>query len=92
MKRGIIEKLDHLKAQIETSAKKIKLLHGKQHALSQAASAMVREYEAGKSDLPSVLKAKRDALGVRASIAAEQAKRLTLIADFNHYFIEGEQN
>ncbi|MFO1243162.1 MAG: TolC family protein [Rickettsiales bacterium] len=89
-KRAVIEKLDHLKAQIETSTKKIELLHSKQHSLSQSASAMVREYEAGKADMPSVLKSKRDALSVRASLAAEKAKRLTLIADFNHYFIEGE--
>lgn len=89
-KRNVIEKLDYLKAQIETSAAKMEMLKNKQNSLNQSASAMVREYEAGKADMPSVLKAKRDALGVRASLAAEKAKRLTLIADFNHYFIEGE--
>ena len=89
-KRSVIEKLNSLKAQIETSAAKIELLNIKQDSLNQSANAMVREYEAGKADMPSVLKAKRDALGIRASLAAEKAKRLTLIADFNHYFIEGE--
>lgn len=89
-KRGVVEKLTHLKAQIETTASKIEVLNKKQDSLNQSASAAVREYEAGKADLPSVLKAKRDALNIRALLAAERAKRLTLIADFNHYFIQGE--
>lgn len=87
-KRQTTERLSLLKAKIETSTKKLALLKSKQDSLDQAASAVLREYEAGKADLPSVLKAKRDALGVRAVMVAERAKRTTLIADFNRYFIE----
>ena len=82
------ERLSLLEAQIETSEKKLKLLKSKQDSLDQAAVAALREYEAGEADLPSVLKAKRDALGVRAVVASERAKRTSLIADFNRYFIE----
>jgi outer membrane protein TolC len=82
------ERLSLLKAQIETSGKKLELLKTKQDSLEQSASAALREYEAGKADLPAVLKAKRDTLSVRVLLAAERAKRTSLIADFNHYFIE----
>jgi outer membrane protein TolC len=82
------ERLSLLKAQIDTSAKKLKLLKSKQDSLDQAAVAALREYEAGEADLASVLKAKRDALGVRAVVASERARRTSLIADFNRYFIE----
>lgn len=87
-KRQTTERLTHLQAQIETSTKKIELLKSKQNSLDQSAGAMLREYEAGKADMPSVLKAKRVALDVRATMAAEKAKRISLIADFNRYFIE----
>ncbi len=87
-RRQVTERLSHLQAQIATSAKKIELLTSKQHSLDQAADAMLREYEAGKADLPAVLKAKRDALGVQAMMAEERAKRISLIADFNRYFIK----
>lgn len=90
VKRQTIERLTHLQAQIATSTKKVALYKDKQNSLSHAASAMVREYEAGKVDMSSVLKTKRDVLSVRSSLAAEKAKRLSLIADFNRYFIEGE--
>lgn len=88
VQRQTTERLSLLRAQIDTSSRKITLLKSKQDSLEQAASAALREYEAGKADLPTVLKAKRDALGVRAVMAAERAKRTSLIADFNRYFIE----
>jgi outer membrane protein, heavy metal efflux system len=88
VERQTVERLSHLRAQIATSAKKLELLKTKQNSLEQSASAALREYEAGKTDLPSVLKAKRDALGVKAILAAERAKRTSLIADFNRFFIE----
>jgi outer membrane protein TolC len=86
VKRQTIERLSHLQAQIVTSTKKVELYKDKQNSLNHASNAIVREYEAGKADMPSVLKAKRNALSVRASLAAEKAKRLSLIADFNRYF------
>ncbi len=88
VERQTTERLSHLRSQIDTSTKKLKLLKTKQDSLEQSAGAALREYEAGKADLPSVLKARRDALGVRAIMAAERAKRTSLIADFNRYFIE----
>lgn len=90
VRRNIIEKLDHLKAQIDTSAEKIKLIENKNTQLGAAASATTREYEAGKADLPMVLKAKREAISARYQLAAEQARHTTLVADFNHYIIQGE--
>lgn len=88
IERRTVEQLSLLKAQIETSGKKLELLKTKQNSLDQSASAALREYEAGKADLPAVLKAKRDTLSVRVLLAAERAKRISLIADFNRYFIE----
>lgn len=88
VERQTTQRLSHLKSQIETSTKKLRLLKSKLDSLEQSAGAALREYEAGKADLPSVLKAKRDALGVLAMTAAERAKRTALIADFNRYFIE----
>ncbi|GIW86376.1 MAG: hypothetical protein KatS3mg108_0700 [Isosphaeraceae bacterium] len=88
VERQTTQRLSYLRAQIETSTQKLKILKTKQDSLEQAAGAALREYEGGKAELPSVLKAKRDALGVRATMAAERAKRTALIADFNRYFIE----
>lgn len=90
IKRNVIEKLDHLKAQIETSNQKIELLKTKNTHLETSAKALTREYEAGKADLAMYLKARRDALSVRISLAQERAKRIALIADFNRYIISGE--
>ena len=91
IKREVIEKLDHLKAQIDTSAQKIELLKTKNSHLGAAASALTREYEAGKADFATYLKATRDALSARISLAQERAKQIALIADFNHYIVQGEQ-
>ena len=90
IKRDVIEKLDHLKAQIDTSAQKITLLKTKDANLATAASALTREYEAGKASFASVLNAKREVLSSRISLAQEHAKRIALIADFNHYIIQGD--
>lgn len=87
MKRQVKEKLDHLKAQIATSEQKIKLLKTKNSHLGAAASALTREYEAGKADLAMYLKAKREALSARISLAQEHARHTALVADFNRYII-----
>ncbi|MDE3015365.1 MAG: TolC family protein [Pseudomonadota bacterium] len=87
VKRDTIEKLNYLKAQIDISAQKIELLETKDTDLATAARALAREYEAGKADMAMILKTRRDALSVRISLAQEQAKRIALIADFNHYII-----
>jgi outer membrane protein TolC len=90
VKRGVMEKLDHLKAQVETSDRKIELLKEKNTHLEASAKALTREYGAGKADFSMYLKARRDALSARMTLAREQARNTALIADFNHYFIEGE--
>jgi len=92
IKRQVKEKLDHLQAQIATSEQKIKLFKAKTVHLTSAASALTREYEAGKADFAMYLKAKRDAISTSISLAQEQAKHTGLIADFNHYFIEGSSH
>jgi len=89
-KRGVIEKLDYLKAQIEASDQKIELLKTKNTYLETSAKALTREYGAGKADFGMYLKARRDALSARMALVQEHAKNISLIADFNHYFIEGE--
>lgn len=87
VKRQMIEKLDHLKAQIDTSAQKIELLKRKESLLKASADAASREYEAGKGDFAMILKTRRDAFSVRAQGAAERAKHIALIADFNRYIV-----
>lgn len=89
--RDVKEKLDHLKAQIETSGKKITLLEGKEKQLGQGAHALSREYESGKGDVPTILKARRDALAARFLLAAEKAKQTGLIAEFNSYIVGDAQ-
>jgi outer membrane protein TolC len=90
VKRGVIEKLHHLKAQIGASDKKIELLKTRNTHLETSAQALTREYGAGKADFGMYLKSRRDALSSRMTLAQEQARNIALIADFNHYFIEGE--
>ena len=92
VRRQVKEKLDHLQAQILTSEQKIKLFKAKNYHLTSAASALTREYEAGKADFSMYLKAKREAISASISLAQEQAKYISLIADFNHYFIEGSSH
>lgn len=88
VERQTVERLSHLRVQIETSTKRLGLLKQKENSLSRAAGALLREYEAGKAELPSILNVRREALGVRALWAAERAKRTSLVADFNRYIIE----
>jgi outer membrane protein TolC len=90
IRREVIQKLEHLKAQIDASTEKIKLWQLKNTYLDTGAKAMTREYEAGKTDLATYLKTRRDALAVRMSLAQEQARRMSLIADFNRYILKGE--
>lgn len=91
IKRQTLQKLTHLEAQIDASDRKIELLQHKESFLNASRGAQTREYEAGKSDLSMPLKTRRDMVSVRYQLAAERAKRTALIADFNHYFIEGEK-
>ena len=92
IKREIIQKLDHLKAQIDTSAKKIKLFEQKETLLKAATNATSREYEAGKADFAMILKTRREAFSVRAQAATERAKHIALVADFNRYIVQGERH
>ncbi|MBS0267266.1 MAG: TolC family protein [Planctomycetes bacterium] len=87
VRRYTIEKLDHLQAQIETSGRKIKLLKSKNAHLETSAKALTREYVAGKADVVMYVKARREAISARISLAQERANRIALIADFNHYLI-----
>lgn len=91
IKRQTLQKLTHLEAQIDASERKIELLNHKDSLLNASRGAQTREYEAGKSDFSMPLKTRRDMVSVRYQLVTERAKRTALIADFNHYFIEGEQ-
>ncbi|MFH1157639.1 MAG: TolC family protein [Pseudomonadota bacterium] len=90
VKRGVVERLGTLKAQIGISDRKIELLKTRNTHLESGAKALIGEYGAGKADFGMYLKARRDALSVRLSLAQERARNIAMIADFNRYFIEGE--
>jgi outer membrane protein TolC len=90
IKRQVTQKLDHLKSQIDTSNQKIDLLKKKNTHLETSAKALTREYGAGKADFSTYLKARRDALSARITLAQERAKNTALIADFNRYIFSGE--
>jgi hypothetical protein len=90
VRRIVVEKLGSLRAQIDTSGRKIALLKKKNAHLEAGAKALAREYEAGKADFGMYLKARRDALSARLALVQERARNIALIADFNHYIIEGE--
>lgn len=92
VRRQTVEMLSRLQAQIQNSARKITLLKGKQASLEQTTGAMVREYEAGKVDIAEVLKAKRNTLATQNMLAEENARHVSLIAEFNHYFMKGAQS
>lgn len=87
VRRNTAERLSHLRAMIDISAQKIALLETKDADLGASAKALTREYEAGKANLTMILKARRDALSSRISLAQERARHTALIADFNHYII-----
>lgn len=88
--RQAIEKLHHLQVRIDASGKKIELLKHKESLLGASAGAQTREYEAGKADFSMPLKTRRDMLATRYQLAAERARRIALIADFNRYIIQGD--
>lgn len=88
VKRQMIERLNHLKAQIDTSSRKIELFEKKESLLQEAADTISREYEAGKADFSMILKTRREAFSVRALAEKERAKHTTLIADFNRYIVQ----
>ncbi|MDE3038759.1 MAG: TolC family protein, partial [Pseudomonadota bacterium] len=90
IRRDTVEKLSHLRAMIDISAQKIALLETKDADLGASTKAFTREYEAGKASLAMILKARRDVLSSRISLAQERARHTALIADFNHYIIQGE--
>jgi outer membrane protein TolC len=90
IKRQVIQKLDHLKSQIDTSNQKVELLKKKNTHLEASAKALTREYGAGKADFSTYLKARRDALSARITLAQERARNIALTADFNRYIFSGE--
>ncbi len=90
MQRQVLEKLSHLEARIAASEIKINLLQHKESLLRASGSAQTREYEAGKTEFAMPLKTRREMLSVRYQLAAERAKRTALVADFNHYIVQGE--
>lgn len=87
VKRQMTETLDHLQAQINTSARKIELMQHKESLLRTAADAASREYEAGKADFSMILKTRKEAFSVQAQTVSEQARHTALIADFNRYIV-----
>lgn len=91
IKREVTQKLTHLKAQVDTSVRKIELFEKKESLLKAAADAASREYEAGKGDFAMILKTRREAFSVRAQTATERAKHTSLVADFNRYIIGESQ-
>lgn len=90
IQRQILEKMSHLEARIAASEIKINLLQSKESLLRASGNAQTREYEAGKTEFAMPLKTRREMLSVRYQLAAERAKRTALIADFNHYIVQGE--
>lgn len=90
IQRQVLEKLSHLEARVSASEIKINLLQHKESLLRASGSAQTREYEAGKTEFAMPLKTRREMLSVRYQLAAERAKRTALIADFNHYIVQGE--
>lgn len=90
VRRDTIQKLANLKTQIDISARRKELLKHKEVLLQKAVSAATRQYEAGKTDLAAILKIKREKLEARAAYVNEEARHIGYIAEFNHYFIQGE--
>ncbi len=82
-------KMATLQSMRDALAKNIKVLQDKDHAMSHKIKAAKRNYEAGTSELDSILLAKIDRLNIKAQLAQVKAEYISKAAEFNSNIIDG---
>lgn len=82
--------LTRLAADIDVAAKNIRLLQQKQDAWAERIAAIERNYESGSTPLLTVLEAQISQLDINGRLVKQTARHLSLIADFNSYFMSDD--
>ncbi len=78
-----LKQMTTLKSASEASAKNIKVLQNKDHAMSQKIKAVQRNYEAGTANLDSVLLAKIDRANIQVQLADARQEYISRVAEYN---------
>ena len=78
-----IKQMTALKSASEASARNIKVLQNKDHAMSQKIKAVQRNYEAGTANLDSVLLAKIDRANIQVQLADARQEYISRVAEYN---------
>jgi outer membrane protein TolC len=84
-------KLLTLAAQRDYAFSNINLLEERMKAIKAIVSSVKRNYEAGSSNLESVLSAQIDELKIASSLAKQRSQHAMLAAEFNSYIVEGNK-
>jgi cobalt-zinc-cadmium efflux system outer membrane protein len=78
-----VKQMITLKSASEASARNIKVLQNKDHAMSQKIKAVQRNYEAGTANLDSVLLAKIDRANIQVQLADARQEYISRVAEYN---------
>jgi cobalt-zinc-cadmium efflux system outer membrane protein len=78
-----VKQMTTLKSASEASARNIKVLQNKDHAMSQKIKAVQRNYEAGTANLDSVLLAKIDRANIQVQLADARQEYISRVAEYN---------
>ena len=90
MVRQWVRQMTALSSKRDAALANVKVLVEKEKALDEMVAAADRNYEAGETDLDTVLDAQINRLNIRSQLAEQQARHLTLAAEYNSH-IAGEK-
>lgn len=90
MVRQWTRQMTALSSKRDAALANVKVLVEKEKALDEMVAAADRNYEAGETDLDTVLDAQINRLNIRSQLAEQQARHLTLAAEYNSH-IAGEK-
>lgn len=82
-----IRKLNALVSKRDAALRNIVVFVQKDKALDEMVAAAKRNYEAGETDLDTVLDAQINQLTIKSQLSGQRAKHLTLLAEFNSHII-----
>ena len=80
-------KLDALESKRDAALENVMVFVEKDKALDEMVAAAERTYEAGETDLDTVLDAQINQLTIKSQLAQQRARHLTLAAEFNSHII-----
>ncbi len=88
-RRQWISRMIALQSSRDAAAKNVKILRDKANAMKGKINAARRNYEAGVTELDTVLLAKIDRLNIKVQIAQVKATHISKIAEFNSNIVGG---